>query len=86
MANTDKLEIIISKAQKIFNKKFTFEVRDLANEQGLEAVRKLLRQNGIQNSEAEDQYLKYLDKIEFILNNEHNDPISTGNLIKNGEL
>lgn len=65
---TDKLEEVITIAFRIFDEKTTCKVRDLADEQGEEAVRNLLRENGIQSLKTKNQYLKYLEEVvELIL-------------------
>lgn len=71
MADTDKLEVVVEKAHRIFDKRLTIEVIDLMESQGIDAVRKLLNENGINDRRIENQYLEYLNKIEELLNEEH---------------
>ncbi len=71
MANidTDPLQVVINKPYNLFHKCSHLRLY-LTNDRGVEAVRKLLHENGIQDMSAENKYLGHLKEIESILDEE----------------
>lgn len=67
MKKSEKLGSIISKAFQIYYAKPTYEMRDLADTMGTEAVREQLKSHGVQNQKDIDLYLQYLEEIKIIL-------------------
>lgn len=62
---TSSSNLLIEPTNEI--KKMTAEVMVLAEEHGINAVRKLLNENGINDRRIENQYLDYLKEIESLL-------------------